>query len=473
MKEYQMFINGCWVDSGEGNTINNVNPANGEIFSIVQSAGKKEVEQALSAAANAYPEWSNTLMQERIEILYRAADYMEYHTEEYIEDLMAECGSVRAKVVGDIKSAADIFRTAAGECNGILGGVIQNEYKNQLSYYIRKPLGVVLGIAPFNFPMALAADKVAYALGTGNTFILKPSSYTPISGLVIAKCFEQAGLPKGVLNVIPGAGRTVGDLLIEDSRVRMVAFTGSSEVGHSIAKKCGELLKRYCLEMGGKNPMLIMKDYDPELAAEKTIPSAYYNQGQVCMAASRILVEEPIYEEYCMALQQKVEAIPFGDPTKPETFVGPLIAESKCQILDEHIADAVDKGARLLTGGHHQGAFFEPSLLVDVTPEMRVFYEESFGPLVSVIKVKDKEEAIRLCNDNEYGLSSGILTNNIQLAMELAERVEAGCVHINDGSIVTTLRAPFGGVKNSGVGRENGKFSVEEYTELKWITIQY
>ena len=250
----------------------------------------------------------------------------------------------------------------------------------------------------------------------------------------------------------------------------MVALTGSSQVGQRIAVQAASSLKRYSLELGGKNPMLILKDFDVDKAADIAVFGGYFHQGQICMATSRIIAEEPVYEKFCEVMAEKTGKIVMGDPHDPKTIVGPLIHEKQCQVLDRLIEDAVSKGAKLLAGGKHRGAFYEPTLLKDVTQEMDIFYEECFGPVVCVICAEDARHGVELCNDNEYGLSSSILTNDITLALSLSEEIEAGMVHINESTVVGSTRAPFGGVKMSGVGRENSSFSAEEYTELKWVT---
>lgn len=473
MREFDLFVNGEWVRPEKENWIENKNPADGKVFCRVCAAGEREVEDALAGAYEARKSWGRTLAKERERILLKAADYLERNQEKFLPDLIDESGSSVTKMTAEIGSCVDLLRTAAGECCRVTGGVVQGEYPNYLSYYTRNPLGVVVGIAPFNYPLFLAIDKVAFALAMGNTFILKPSSYTPVSGLVIAQCLEHAGLPKGVFSVLPGPGKIVGDALATDWRVKMVALTGSSELGRRIAQQAASAFKRYSLELGGKNPMLVLKDFDVEKGAELASFGGYFHQGQICMATSRIVVEEPIYEDFCRALAEKAKAMPVGDPHDPRTIVGPLIREEQCQVLDELVEDAVSKGARLLAGGKHQGAYYEPTLLADVTREMKVFYEECFGPVICVARAAGPRQGLELCNDNKYGLSSSILTNDITLALSLSEEMEAGMVHINESTVVGSTRAPFGGVKMSGVGRENGSFSVEEYTEIKWITVQH
>ncbi len=471
MREYKLFIGGEWVPTSSGKIVDDINPADGSVFAKVHTAGPIEVEAAIASAYAAREAWAETSAVERERILLKAGDYMEAHAKEYAELLIAESGSVFTKAMGEMFGGASIFRVAAGECRRVNGEVLNPEAPGMFSAFIRQPLGVVAGIAPFNCPIILALNKLAFALAAGNTFVLKPSSDTPVSGIIIAQCLEAAGLPKGVFSCVPGPGSLVGDALTEDDRVRMVAFTGSTDVGRRIASKAAAKFKKYTLEMGGKNPLIVLKDFEVEKAAKIAAYGAFYHQGQICMCTSRIIVETDIYDDFCEALVSVVKAIKVGDPKDPEVFVGPLIREEQCLVLDRQIKDAVSKGARLLTGGTHEGALYQPTILADVTPKMDVFYEESFGPMTSIVRAKDANDALRLCNDNSYGLSSAILTNNVGTAMRMAPKMEAGMVHINESTVLGTQLAPFGGIKNSGVGREGGAFSTDEFTEKKWITV--
>jgi len=473
MKEYKLFIGGEWVPTVSGEIIDDLNPADGSVFARVHTAGPEEVEAAIAAAYAARRAWAETMPDVREKILLKAAEHMEANIMDYCTRLIEESGSTFMKAMGELMECLNIFRVAAGESRRVDGVVYPPDFPGQMSYYIRQPLGVIGGIAPFNYPVLLALNKVALALAAGNTFVLKPSSDTPVSGIIIAECLEAAGLPKGVLSVVPGPGGVVGNALIDDDRVKMIAFTGSTEVGKSIAKRASAKLKKYTLEMGGKNPVIVLKDFDVDKAVTIAAFGAYFHQGQICMATSRIIVEDAIYEEFCEKFAAKAGGLKVGDPHEKDTIIGPLIRKEQCAVLDGHIADAVGKGARLLTGGTHEGAFYAPSVLADVTPEMKVFYEESFGPLNSIIRAKDAGHALELCNDNHYGLSAALLTNDISLAMKMAPMMEAGMVHINDATVMGSRRAPFGGVKNSGIGREDSAFSIDEFTEKKWITIQY
>ncbi len=473
MREYQMFINGKWADTESGQVSDDINPADGSIFAKVHMAGPKEIEEALAAAQAAFEAWSAVLPDQKEKILLKAADSLEARFDEAVEILIEESGSTLTKAKSEVMGSIGTIRVAAGECRRVSGEVLQPTSQNQLSMAVRLPVGVVSGIAPFNYPLLLALKKVAYALAAGNTFVLKPASVTPATGYLIAKIFEDAGLPAGVLNVVPGPGRVVGDKLVEDPRVKVVTFTGSSDVGRSIAAKAAYNLKRFAMELGGKNPLIVLADYDVDKAVEIAGFGAFFHQGQVCMATSRILVEKPLYEEFCRKMAIRAKSLKTGDPHAPDTIIGPLIDAQQCEVIDAQIQDAVAKGARLLTGGTHEGPFYQPTVLADVTPDMKIFYEESFGPVTVVVRADNPEHALALCNDNEYGLSSALLTYDLRKAMKLGLKMEAGKVHINDTTFVSSTTAPSGGVKMSGFGKEGGKYSIEDFTELKWITVQY
>ena len=470
--EYQLYINGEWKNTVTGYISQDKNPADDSIFAQVHFAGREEVDEAIASAQKAWKPWADTAADEKERILLKAADWMQEHIDEVADVLMGESGSAFGKAYFEAGFAVDILRAAAGECRRVFGEV-QQQAPGEISMIRRLPLGVVAGIAPFNFPLLLALKKVAFALAAGNTFVLKPASATPVSGVMIAKALDAAGLPKGVFNLVPGSGEAVGKMLVEDERIRMVAFTGSTAVGKGIAAKASQRLKKYTLEMGGKNPLILLKDFDVEQAVKIAGFGAFFHQGQICMCTSRMIVEEPVYDQFCEKFTAYAKTMKVGDPHQQDTIIGPLIKQEQCQIIDSQIKDAVSKGAVLLTGGTHEGNYFQPTVLSNVTPDMRIFYEESFGPVTSIIKAKDERDAVRLCNDNEYGLSSSLLTNDLSKAMALSLDMEAGMVHINNATVSDNSTVAFGGVKNSGVGREGGSYSIDEFTELKWITIQY
>ncbi len=472
--EKLLYIGGAWVPQTDGEVAEVKNPATGEVIARVHMAGPEDAEKALNAAHRAHVMgvWADTLPDQRERLLLRAADEMERRQEELTDLLIRESGSVRTKARGEVLGSAGVLRVAAGECRRLHGEVLQPGADGQISLAVRSPLGVVLGITPFNYPLILAIKKLAYALAAGDSFILKPSPLTPLTGLAIGEIFEAVGLPAGALNIVPGSGGIVGERLAEDDRVRMITFTGSSAVGRSLAVQAARGLKKVALELGGKNPLIVLRDFDPAEAADIAAYGAFCHQGQLCMATSRIIVEEPIYEAFCEALVRRAQGLPVGDPQKEETVIGPLIQPEKWKFIDGQIEDACGKGARLLTGGRHEGPWYWPTVLGDVTPAMRIFREETFGPVTSVVRAQDAWDALALCNVNDYGLSAALLTHDLEKAWQLGMRMEAGMVHINDTTYLSGTTAPSGGIKFSGFGREGGRYSMENFTELKWLTMQ-
>ena len=472
MKECKLFIDGEWVASSTGTLADDMNPATGEVYAKVHQASRDDIERAIAAAYRTRGEWGATAPAQREAILIKAAGILEERLTEFADVLIDEGGATFGKAMFEASFVVTLLRSAAGECRRIFGETIPSDAPGMFSMSIRRPLGVIAGISPFNFPFLLAMKKVALALAAGNTFVLKPASPTPVIGLKIAELFEAAGLPKGVLNVIPVKGSILGDPLVEDPRIRMVTFTGSTEVGKQLAEVAGRYQKKITLEMGGKSPLIVLKDADLDYAVDAAAFGLFFHQGQVCMANSRLIVETDIYDQFCEKLALKIKGLKVGDPRQPDTVIGPLVDGKQCAFIDAQVQDALAKGARVLAGGEPNGGFYMPTIVADVTTEMRIFDEESFGPVVCVIKAADSEEALALANNSSFGLSSGVITNDLQKAFDLAFRLEAGMVHINDCSILDEPHVPFGGVKDSGVGREGGHYSMEEMTEVKWITIQ-
>lgn len=471
-QEYRLFIDGQWVPSSSGTVQDDMNPATGEVYARVHQASRADIDRAIAAAYRAKDEWGNTLASQREAILLKAAGILESRIPEIAEVLIDEAGSTFGKAMFEASFVVNLLRSAAGECRRIFGETMPSDSPGVLSMSVRRPLGVIAGIAPFNFPFLLATKKVAMALAAGNTFVLKPASYTPVTGLKIAEIFEAARLPAGVLNVIPAQGSTLGDTLVADRRIRMVTFTGSTEVGKQLAAEAGKHQKKITLEMGGKSPLIVLKDADLEYAVTAAAFGIFLHQGQICMANSRLIVEAPLYDAFCERLAARVKTLQVGDPRDPHTVIGPLIDKKQCAFIDGHVKDAVSKGAKLLTGGSSKGNFYQPTILAGVTPDMVVFREESFGPVVSIIQVNDSEEALRIANDSCFGLSAAVITNDLQKALDLSLRLESGMVHVNDSTCLDEPHVPFGGVKDSGFGREGGRYSMEEMTEVKWITIQ-
>jgi aldehyde dehydrogenase (NAD+) len=472
MKEYKLFIGGEWVASSGNTILDDINPATGKVYARVHHASEADVERAIAAAHGARVAWGNSLANQRETILLKAADILEQRIPEIADVLMDEAGSVFGKAMFESSFVVNLLRSAAGECRRITGETMPSDSPGVFSMSVRRPLGVIAGIAPFNFPFLLAMKKVALALAAGNTFILKPSPYTPVTGLKIAEIFEAAGLPKGVLNVLPVELSVLGNRLMSDPRIRMVTFTGSTGVGRQLAAEAGKYMKRVTLELGGKSPLIVLKDADLDYAVKAAAFGMFLHQGQICMANSRLIVEAPVFDAFCEKLVAKVATYQVGDPRDPHTVIGPLIDTRQCSVIDRHVKDALAKGARLLMGGTGEGAFYRPTVLAGVTPDMDVFREETFGPAMSVIRAADSEEALALANDSSFGLSAALITNDLQKAMDIALRLESGMVHVNDCTLLDEPPVPFGGVKDSGFGREGGKYSMDEMTEVKWITIQ-
>jgi aldehyde dehydrogenase (NAD+) len=469
---YRLFIDGEWVRSSRNTVVDDVNPSTGKLYARVQQAGADEIERAIAAAYRARASWGRSLVAEREAVLFRAADILTARIDEIRDVLIDESGSTFGKAMFEVAYVIDLLRSAAGDARHVFGETLPMSQPGQLSMTIRRPLGVIAGIAPFNAPFLLAMKKVALALAAGNTFILKPSEETPVSGLKIAEIFDAAKLPPGVLNVIPGPASEVGAKLVADPRIRMITFTGSTKTGNYLAVEAAKNQKKYTLEMGGKSPLIVLKDADVGYAVNAAAFGIFFHQGQVCMANSKIIVEAPLFDEFCEKFTRKAEACKVGDPHEPDTVIGPLIRRTQCGFIDGHIEDAAKKGARVLTGGTHEEQFYRPTVLAGVTSDMRIYHEESFGPVVSILRAEDSEDALRIANDTSYGLSSAVITNDLQKAFDLSLRLEAGMVHINDCTVADEPHVPFGGTKNSGTGREGGRYSMDEMTELKWITVQ-
>jgi vanillin dehydrogenase len=472
VKTYSLYIDGKWSGAADGAVADDFNPATGALFARVAQAGRADALRAVEAAYKARESWARMIVSERAAILLRAADILATRVDEYREVLIDESGSTFGKSMFEVFYCIDLLRSAAGDARHIFGETLPHSMNGQVGMTIRQPLGVIGGIAPFNAPFLLAMKKVALALAAGNCFVLKPSEETPVIGLKIAELFEAAGLPPGVLNVVTGPARDVAGVLLSDPRVRMITFTGSTQVGKIIAVEAAKYLKKVTLEMGGKNPLIVLRDADVDYAVRAGCFGIYFHQGQVCMANSRIIVEAPVFDEFCEKFAARAQTYKVGDPHDPQTVIGPLIRRTQCGFIDEQVKDAVAKGARVLTGGTHQDNFYQPTVVAGVTSDMRIYGEESFGPITSIIKAGSSEEALAIANDTSYGLASGIITNDLQKAMDLALRLESGMVHINDTTVSDEPHVPFGGIKNSGVGREGGRYSMEEMTELKWITVQ-
>ena len=472
MKTCDLFIQGKCQPSSSNSTFYSYNPMTSAPYALVTQAEASDVEQAISVAHQAFQQWKQSPPALRERILLAVADLLSQRQDEFRDCLIEESGSTFLKASFEASHTPDFLRTMAGECRRVTGETFHSNLPGVQSYSVRRPLGVIAAVTPFNFPLLLVVKKIGWALAAGNTVVLKPSERTPVVALKLAHLFQEAGLPDGVLNVITGEGKELVEAMVDHPRVRYITFTGSSEVGRQIAVRAARQGKKYSLEMGGKNPLVILKDADLSYACQVAAFSNYFHQGQICMTGSRIIVESDIYDAFLEKFTNTVAQLKVGNPHDPETVVGPLISLKQSDLIRQSINEAVESGAVLVTGGTSDGALFQPTIVADVKPEMAIFHKELFGSCACVIKADSAEHALALANQTEYGLSSAVLTNDLQKAMMFSEGLDTGMVHINGPTVRDEGIIPFGGVKNSGLGREGGRFAMEELTALKWVTIQ-
>lgn len=476
VKEHKMYIDGEWVAAADGTTFDDRNPYTGDVYAKVASGKAEDAIRAVDAAAEAFPGWAATPPAERAMYFLKAADILERRQQDIVGILTEETGGTFGWDMFQTHFTPGLLRAAAAQVHMVTGEIIPADLPGAFFMALRQPVGVVVGIAPWNAPLILSLRAVALPMAYGNTTVLKPSSESPISGgLVYAEIFEEAGLPKGVLNVLtngPGFSGEVGDELIAHDQVRRISFTGSSEVGREIAEKAGRHLKRVTLELGGSDPVIILRDADVDYAVNAATFGRFLHQGQICMSSKRLIVEKPNADEFIEKFVKKASGLKVGDPREPDTVIGPLINQEQLEKLAAQVEDALARGAKLLCGGKHEGLCYYPTVLSEVTEDMKVLQEETFGPVAPVIVVEDAEEALRVANNSRYGLSAGVITRDFEKGLSIAERLETGMVHINDSSINDEPQVPFGGVKESGWGRHGGLAALEEFTELRWVTMQ-
>lgn len=450
-------------------------PATGEELGQVRMASREDVRAAAEAAGAAQPEWGKQRYDVRGAVLRGAAAAMDSHREEILRWLIRESGSTRAKADFEFALARSELLGAAAMLFEPDGVTLPSSVPGQTSVARRVPLGVVGVIAPWNYPLILSMRSVAPALALGNAVILKPATDTPVcSGFTIARIFEEAGLPEGVLHVLPGKGSEAGSALAEDGRIDMVSFTGSTSVGSTIGEAAGRTLKRVALELGGNNPHIVLPDADAKAAAAGGAFGQFFHQGQTCMAIGRHLVAESLADAYVEELVRKAEGLRVGDPYQdPKADFGPIINQSQIDSMDEIVQDAVAAGAGLRTGGRGEGLFYRPTVLTDVNPAMRAFSEEIFGPVAVVTTYRDEQEAVELANRTEHGLTSGVHSRDPQHALAVGQQLDVNMVHVNDQSVNDEVVAPFGGRRASGNGTSFGTTSNwEEFTQWHWTTVQ-
>ncbi|NSZ18401.1 aldehyde dehydrogenase [Agrobacterium vitis] len=474
MHEIQQIIGGKKVGALSGKTFDRIDPFNGEIASRAPASGLDDVKAAIAAAQAAFPAWSRTGPGERRALLLKAADIMASKAADFTALMITETGATGPWAGFNTMLAAGVLREAASMTSQIQGEVIPSDKPGTLSMAVRQAAGVCLGIAPWNAPIILGTRAIAMAIACGNSVILKASEACPGVHVLIGQVLVEAGLPDGVINVITNApedAAQVVEALVSAPEVRRVNFTGSTKVGRIIGELCGRHLKPALLELGGKAPFLVLEDADIDAAVNAAVFGCYMNMGQICMSTERLIVHEKVADEFVAKLAARAASLPAGDP-RGHVVLGSLVNPQAAVKMQEFINDAVEKGATLAAGGKVTGSVVEATLLDHVTSGMRSFDEESFGPVKPVIRVKDEEEAIRIANDSEYGLSSAIFSRDIQRALAIAARIEAGICHINGPTVADEAQMPFGGVKSSGFGRFGGKAAINEFTDLRWITIE-
>ena len=471
----KLYIKGQWTDATGGARFPVMNPSTGQVFREIADATRDDARAAIDAAHAAFPEWSGMNHAQRARILHKAGDVLESRAKDLQEVLVAEGGSWIGKSMFETGYASGVFRAAAAAAYQVNGEILPSEH-GKLSLVMRVPLGVVSVISPWNFPMVLSSRGFAPALAVGNCVVLKPSEETPVAGgLLFAEILEEAGVPPGVFNVISCSRDNVaevGDELIANPDVHGISFTGSTAVGSKIAAQAGGLLKKCCVELGGKDALIVLDDADIEHAVNAATFGAFMHQGQICMSVERIIVQEAIADEFTEKLIANTRKLGVGDPRELGNCIGPVINETQLGKIRAQVDEAVAAGAKIVCGGGNDGLFFEPTILVDVTRDMRIFREETFGPVAPILRASNDDEAVEIANDSAYGLSSGIMTSNEERGLSIAQRLRTGMAHINDSSVNDEPHVPFGGIGASGLGRHGGKPGIDTFTELRWITLE-
>ena len=471
----RLFIGGEWADAEGGRTFEDRDPFTGEVLVEVAAGSREDARRAIEVAAAAAPAWALTPPAARQGIFLKAADVLESRQDEVVSLLARETGCTFGMGMFQMHFVPGLLRQAAALAYAPLGEVIPSD-TGAFAMGLRRPVGVVGAIAPWNVALILSARSIAAPLALGNTVVLKPSEWSPVSGgLLWGEIFAEAGLPAGVLNIVthaPGEAQGIGDELIENPHVRRLNFTGSTGTGRRLAEAAGRQLKRIVLELGGSNPLIVLADADLDYAVNAAAFGAFLHQGQICMSARRIIVERPIAEEFTARLAEKTGGLKAGDPNEHDTIIGPIINEQALEAIKSRVDAAVAGGAKVLAGGNAVGPCYEATLLTDVPLDSELAQVETFGPVAAVEVVDSAEEAVERANATSYGLSSGIITQDADRGLALAHQIDAGIVHVNDQPVADEPQMPFGGVKDSGFGRFGGSAVVDEFTELRWITVQ-
>jgi len=465
----QAYINGQWVDAQH--TIEVKNPADNAVLGTVPNMGQAETHDAIAAAHAAMPAWRNKLAKERAAIMRKWFNLIMENQQDLAILMTAEQGKPLAESQGEVAYGASFIEWFSEEAKRVYGDVIPEPIPGRRIVVIKQPIGVVAAITPWNFPNAMITRKIAPALAVGCTVVVKPAQSTPFSALALAELAEQAGIPKGVINIITGKSQPIGAELTANPLVRKLSFTGSTETGKLLMAQCADNVKKVSLELGGNAPFIVFDDADLDAAVAGAIASKYRNTGQTCVCANRLLVQEGVYDEFAAKLATAVSQLKVGNGLETGSQQGPLINMAAVEKVESHINDAISQGAHIVCGGKRHtlgGTFFEPTILSDVTPNMRIAGEETFGPVAPLFRFKTEEEAIALANDTPFGLASYFYSRDLGRVWRVAEALEYGMVGVNEG-VISTEVAPFGGVKESGIGREGSKYGVDDFLEIKYV----
>jgi succinate-semialdehyde dehydrogenase / glutarate-semialdehyde dehydrogenase len=467
------YLDGAWVEADSRKRFEVANPADGSLLGSVPDMGTAETKRAIDAANTALPAWRALPAKERSKILRKWYDLIMANADDLALLLTTEQGKPLAEAKGEIVYGASFVEWFAEEAKRVYGDVIPSPTNDRRLIVLKQPIGVVGAITPWNFPNAMITRKVAPGLAAGCTFVLKPAEQTPFSALALAELAERAGIPKGVLNIVTGDPVAIGKELCASPIVRKITFTGSTEVGRILMRQSADTIKKMSLELGGNAPFIVFDDADLDAAAEGALASKYRNAGQTCVCANRIYVQDSVYDAFAAKLADKIRAFKVGKGTEPGVNIGPLIDEQGMKKVEEHVADAIAQGAKVVLGGHRHplgGRFFEPTLLTGMKSSMKVAREETFGPVAPLFRFQDDAEAIRLANASEFGLCAYFYSRDVGRIFRAAEAIESGIVGVNVG-IISNEVAPFGGVKQSGLGREGSKYGIEDFLEIKYVCL--
>jgi succinate-semialdehyde dehydrogenase/glutarate-semialdehyde dehydrogenase len=467
------YINGAWVGAGSNETIDVTNPASGELLGTIPKMGADETRQAIEAANAAYPAWRAKTAKERASILRKWFDLMMENQEDLARMMTAEQGKPLKESMGEIVYAASFIEWFAEEGKRVYGDTIPQHAPGKRIVVTKEPIGVCAAITPWNFPAAMITRKCGPALAAGCTMVVKPATSTPYSALALAELGERAGIPAGVFSVVTGASGAIGGEITSNPIVRKLTFTGSTEIGKMLMEQCAGTVKKTSMELGGNAPFIVFNDADIDAAVDGAMASKFRNTGQTCVCTNRFLVQDGVYDEFSTKLAAAVEKMRIGDGLKGETEQGPLIDMAAVEKVEEHIQDAVAKGAKVISGGSRHalgGTFFQPTVLVEVNTDMKVTREETFGPVAPLYRFETEEQALQMANDTEFGLAAYFYSRDIGCIWRVMEGLEYGIVGINEG-IISTEVAPFGGMKESGTGREGSKYGIEDYLEIKYALI--